>query len=69
MKAWGAQRYWSSRLPEMLEKKSAEEIRCHICGKIIPLKTAIIREDEVLCEECYQKKYKSKKTKEEANPK
>lgn len=58
--AWGAQRYWNMMLPEILEKDRAKETQCQICGKTISAKTAIIRENEVLCEECYAKKYISK---------
>ena len=66
--ATGAQLYWLSRLRDLREKEIKDTIHCHVCGKTILLERAIIMEDEVLCEECYQKKYESKKTKVEANP-
>ena len=54
---WPAAQY--QKLAEQLQKHSdEEETQCHVCGKIIPVKMAIIREDEVLCEECYAKRAK-----------
>jgi formylmethanofuran dehydrogenase subunit E len=59
--AWGAQWYWSRRLPELLAKNRKEEVRCHICGKTLLLEKAIVREAEILCDQCYDEKYPSKK--------
>ena len=53
-------RYNFMILPEVLERSKPDETRCHICGKTIPLRTAIVRENEILCEQCYAKKYGSK---------
>jgi hypothetical protein len=63
--ALGAQRYWLMTAPELLEKAHAKETQYSICGKKLPVKTAIFRDDKVLCEQCYEKEYGPKQKKEE----
>ncbi|MCK4481803.1 hypothetical protein KAU55_01150 [Candidatus Bathyarchaeota archaeon] len=48
------------RLPELFQKAHPKVIPCDECGRPIPAKKAIIRDNKVICEKCYERLYPSK---------
>jgi len=49
------------RLSEIMEKQRPKSLPCQNCGRPIPVKRIVKRENKVLCEKCYEKLYVSRK--------
>ena len=41
-------------LEQQYKKHSRTAVPCSVCGKIIPVKQAIIRDNKVYCKECFK---------------
>ncbi|UCB61077.1 MAG: TraR/DksA C4-type zinc finger protein [Candidatus Bathyarchaeota archaeon] len=44
-----------------MEKQRPKLLPCQSCGKQVPVKRIVIRENKVLCEKCYEKLYVPRK--------
>lgn len=55
------QRKFLMMLPALMQKEHLKELPCSSCGKMICVERAIVRDEQILCEECYAETYKAKR--------
>ena len=54
-------------LLETQYKKHSRAPQCSVCGRIIPAKLAIIRDNKVYCEECFKRNVEKRERKTNAS--
>ena len=54
------QRKFWMLLPKLWQKEHPKEVPCHLCGRMILVEHVIVRDDNILCEECFDRIYGKK---------